>query len=166
MAITIRDYQLRDFAALIECMTGLQEHVSRSDPLHLQLPGDEVDEELYSRRLLAKVAEHQGAIFVAVDDNRVIGCVAGIIDAFDELDSLCSRMVQQGRICELHVMEPYRNRGVGLRLIEAMEHYLIKQGCLYLRVECFAPNLLARDFYRKRGYAERYVDLIKMVDGQ
>ncbi len=71
-----------------------------------------------------------------------------------------------GRITELYVDPLSRRKGVGRRLMQAAEGYLINQGCDALKVEVFAPNEPARRLYASLGYAVRDIDLFKRVPGK
>jgi ribosomal protein S18 acetylase RimI-like enzyme len=47
--------------------------------------------------------------------------------------------------------------------MHAAEQYLMQHGCDVLRVEVFVPNQGAHAFYRKLGYQDMDIDMVKVV---
>lgn len=47
--------------------------------------------------------------------------------------------------------------------MERAEEYLKQHQCNALRVEVFEPNVNAHNFYRRLGYRDRIIDMIKTV---
>ena len=67
---------------------------------------------------------------------------------------------KHGYVSELAVAEENEGAGVGRALLEAAEDWARDRGYRMLTLDVFAPNRRARTFYKRAGYGE---DSIKMV---
>ena len=112
---------------------------------------------------LSEVKEYNGKCYLAVEDNRAIGLIMGIIVEFDKYDYLDYKCPKEGRITELIVTSKIRNKGVGQALMNKMEEYFKSVGCEYVLVDIFAYNENGINFYNKQGYHPRmYTDIKKL----
>ena len=102
-------------------------------------------------------------IFVAVDENRVIGYCAGAINIMPTADAVGLRPVKAGRVFDLYVDEQYRRQRVGLELMNTIQTYFRQLQCKSMYLEVFAPNTKARKFYDKCGFKESTIDLKKSI---
>lgn len=66
-----------------------------------------------------------------------------------ELTTSCPRI---GFISDLVVTKTERGHGIGKALIAAAENYFIQNGCEYMQLEVFAPNVSALELYKKLGF--------------
>lgn len=66
-----------------------------------------------------------------------------------------------GYIANLAVARQAEGRGVGAALIGAAEAWTRGQGCRYLTLYVFASNSAARGFYRRCGFVEDSLKLVK-----
>src|SRR3990167_1724537 len=146
MNIQIRPYDEADFAILDRCMVELQTYLTQIDPLHRIRVGPNYSPK-YAKDVLERVREWDGAIFLAFDGDRAVGCVAGNIEVQTEVNVEEGIPTRPGRIIELYVAEEYRGQGIGRQLIERIEQYLKEKGCDVIRIEVFAPNADARQVY-------------------
>jgi ribosomal protein S18 acetylase RimI-like enzyme len=101
--------------------------------------------------------------FVAVDGDSCIGFAAGTITRPTASELLGLVPTVRGRIIELFVRASHRGAGVGTRLLQATEAYLLEQGCTVLRVEVFVPNQAAHRLYQRLGYHDMDLDMTKVV---
>ncbi|HAP54435.1 MAG TPA: GNAT family N-acetyltransferase [Spirochaetaceae bacterium] len=106
-----------------------------------------VDEEL--ERFPEKYKEPDGAFFIARDGERAVGCVG-----LKKLDD---------RICEmkrLFVLDEYKGRGVGKRLVEAIIREAENKGYLRMRLDTLKRMDKALRLYRTFGFKEiaQYVE--------
>lgn len=161
--ITIRPDTTEDRPALLQRMTELQEHLASLDPLHRLKISDEFDAESYLDHLFADLERDNGSFFVAEENGSVLGFIAGSIPAEDSEDLLDHYPAKEGKILELVVSESHRGKGIGRMLVEKLEEELRSQGCIYVRVGCFAPNVDTHTFYEKSGYTDRYVEMLKQL---
>ena len=112
---------------------------------------------------LDEVRENDGKCFLAIDDNRVIGLIMGIIRKYEKYDYLDYKCPKCGEITELVVSKKIRSSGIGSLLIKKMENYFKSFGCEYSIVDVFAYNDMAINFYNKQGYHPRMFNEIKKI---
>jgi len=162
MAFTFRSYRSTDFKDFVHCMVQLQEFLVGIDPLKRLRKGPRFGVK-YAQSVLEKVEKHEGAIFLAYETGKVVGCVAGIVEKQSAQSSLMCVPTRGGRVLELMVLKEYRGSGVGKRLMQKMERYLREKKCDVIRIEVFVPNQNAHDFYRAMGYWDRMLDVMKVL---
>ncbi|MBE0408977.1 MAG: GNAT family N-acetyltransferase [Anaerolineales bacterium] len=90
---------------------------------------------------IAKKLQRDPDLFLVAENNRqIIGAVLGGFDG------------RRGMIYHLAVREEYRNGGIGIALMEALEERLRGKGCLRSYLLVTAENNEAMKFYEKRGW--------------
>ena len=112
---------------------------------------------------LQEVNENDGKCYLAIENDKAIGLIMGIIIKFDEYDYLDYKCPKEGEITELIVTSKTRNNGVGQLLMEKMEEYFKSVGCEYILVDVFAYNKNGINFYDKQGYHPRMHTGIKRI---
>lgn len=163
MAVEIREYCNADQTALVACMKELQAYIASLDDLkRTRIPTD-FDEERYVQKLLKKMSERNGMIYLADNGGKIAGCIAGIIPKDTEDNDLEGYPSKDGKILELYVHPGHRGQKIGLRLMQTMEQYFKTAGCIGCHVDCFAPNVDAHKFYLKVGYVDRLTTLLKIL---
>lgn len=140
----------------------LQQYIASLDELKRTRLSADFDGEAYVSRLLEKVQEQQGTIYLADNGGRIVGCVAGIISERNKDDALEAYPSKDGRILELYVQSGHRGQKIGVRLMQAVEQYFREHGCVGCHVDCFAPNVDAHKFYVSLGYVDRLISLLKL----
>ncbi|GAB3731326.1 hypothetical protein GCM10027598_54290 [Amycolatopsis oliviviridis] len=118
-------------------------------PLLAQLgyPDNAVDD---VRRRLERWERHpEGAAFVAVSGDGVVGVIAVVAIP------LLEREGSVGRIVALVVDESQRGTGVGRELVTAAEEQALRWGCVAMEVSSSRRRTAAHAFYRARGYEDR-----------
>ena len=112
---------------------------------------------------LDEVNRHNGKCYLAMDNDRAVGLIMGIIPAHGEYDHLDYKCPRKGVITELVVSDSAQGKGIGKALTEKMEAYFMDQDCEYAFVDVFAYNEKATSFYQRNGYHHRmYVDIKKL----
>jgi ribosomal protein S18 acetylase RimI-like enzyme len=152
-----------DRPALLRLLTELQGHLVSLDPQHRLQAADEFDAEAYLDYLFSALEQDNGSFFVAEEEGAVLGFIAGNIPKEDPEDLLDHYPAKEGKILELVASERHREKGIGRLLMEKMEEELRSQGCEYIRVGCFAPNTGTHAFYKKCGYDDRYIEMLKQL---
>jgi ribosomal protein S18 acetylase RimI-like enzyme len=66
-------------------------------------------------------------------------------------------------LCDLVIFETYRRRGHASRALLAMEDEVRSQGVTKILLHVFGHNEKARALYRKSGYVERNVTMVKEI---
>lgn len=112
---------------------------------------------------LEEVDRLNGKVFLAIENNKAIGLIMGYIIEYDEYDYLDYKCPKTGEISELIVTKKIRSSGVGKLLMNKMEEYLISKECEYIKVDVFAYNQNAINFYSKNNYHNRMHIMIKKV---
>ncbi|MFI6304215.1 GNAT family N-acetyltransferase [Amycolatopsis thailandensis] len=118
-------------------------------PLLAQLGYPDNHEEDVRRRLERWAAHPEGAAFVAVSGDGVVGVIAVVAIP------LLEREGSVGRIVALVVDESQRGTGVGRELVTAAEEQALRWGCVAMEVSSSRRRTGAHAFYRARGYEDR-----------
>ena len=112
---------------------------------------------------IESVSKYNGKCFLALENDKVLGLIMGIIRQYDEYDYLDYKCPKEGVITELIVSKNVRSKGIGRQLMNKMEEYFKTVGCEYVLVDVFAYNQNAISFYEKNGYhARMYTDVKKL----
>lgn len=141
-------------------LVQLQSYLVAIDEWHLQQM-KEVYQEEYFKWIQDRVMTHQGEIFLALEEEEVVGLVAGIIEEKDKEDMLTNCCPKRGIITELVIDQHRRRNGIGKQLMNAMENYLKKCQCEWIAIDVFGPNKKALHFYENRGYQVRNIEVMK-----
>jgi ribosomal protein S18 acetylase RimI-like enzyme len=115
----------------------------------------------YVGGLLRKINNNDGVIYLAEHEGQIIGLIGALIETQSEDDLLECVPSKGGRILELYVERRYRGQNIGKSLMKRTEEYLKEHQCDVLRIEVFGPNVKAHKFYKKLGYQDRIIDMIK-----
>ena len=119
------------------------ERIEMTDPLYAQ------ERELRNRVLLRPIGipdfgwemfDTKSAHFVAIDDDRVVGCA--LLNIHDEGPT-------NGRLMQMAVDGQWQGQGVGKRLVEVLCVHGSQIGLH--EITCHARTVVA-DFYRKLGF--------------
>ena len=158
----IIEYQDKYLEDCKNLMVELEEYIVSIDEDHLDQVGKDY-RELIMDINLKELKKNEGKCFLAIENDKAIGLIMGLVTKYDEEDYLDYKCPRKGRITELIVTKNTRSKGIGKLLINKMEEYLKSIGCLYISIEVFAYNKYAIDFYTKGDYHTRCIDMIKKV---
>ena len=112
---------------------------------------------------LEKLKENNGKCFLAVENNKAVGVIMGIVGTYDKYDYLDYKCPKRGEITELIISKNVRSKGIGQMLMQKMEDYFKSIDCEYIVIDVFAYNKLAINFYKKQGYHTRgLIDIKKL----
>ncbi|MEE9230160.1 MAG: GNAT family N-acetyltransferase [Acidobacteriota bacterium] len=155
----IRAYEEdRDHARLRECVIALQDYERGLDP---RLPTGASVADACLKVIFQSCEKYHGKVFVAVIDEEVVGYAAVLARARAEGPEEGPR--EFALVSDLAVLEAYRNRGIGKRLLEASEQYAREADARWLRVSVLARNAVARAVYADCGFREHEITLEKQV---
>lgn len=162
MEIVYQDFEEKHSSQIIKLFYDFQDHLTCLDPYQRlrTMPG--VGEHALSKAL-KDVVKNEGLFYLAVDGEKVAGFVVVIVKRLTESDLLGMVPSDPARVTELYIDSPYRGKGIGSELMKKAEEYAKNKGCAVIKVEAFAPNDLARDFYKKLGYEPRDIDHMKQL---
>lgn len=113
---------------------------------------------------LQEVNENNGKCYLAIENDKAVGLIMGIIKKFEENDYLDYKCPKEGEITELIVTNKIRSNGIGQELMNKMEEYFKSVGCEYILVDVFAYNKKGISFYDKQGYHSRMYTEIKKIN--
>jgi len=104
---------------------------------------------------LEEVKSNNGKCYLAIDNDKAVGVIMGIVGSYDEYDYLDYKCPKRGVVTELIVSKNVRSNGLGKLLMNKMEEYFRSINCEYVVIDVFAYNDLAIKFYENQGYHTR-----------
>jgi ribosomal protein S18 acetylase RimI-like enzyme len=155
----IRPYQPADYAGVLRGMSDLQDH---ERALHPSRRAAAEVAEAYLQRLLSRVAERSGAIFVAEASGAAIGFIACYVKDTESLIET-REFSRYGYVSDLDIAAEWRGRGLARRLLAAAERHLARSGVTRLRIGVLAANISAQRAYAKYGFAPYESELEKPI---
>lgn len=153
----IRDFDQRvDDEALRACVIELQDFEQGLDPR--MPPGIQIVD-AYLTDLIDRCAKFQGKILVAEIEGEVVGYAAVMTRVRSE--ELEDGGMEYGLVADLMVLNQFRRRGIGRRLLEAAIQYASDRNVRRLRVGVLAANRAARRLYGSLGFQDYLLQLEK-----
>lgn len=158
----IMELKENHYEVVKDLLVDLQNYVIKIDKYNLNIISEDYREK-YFEYMVDDCNKNQGKIFVAVEDDVVLGMIAGFLQTYSERDKLDYKCPQKGIISELIVSKNSRKGGVGTKLLKFMENYFSTIGCSYVQIDVFAYNENAKNFYYKNGYENRMIAIFKKL---
>lgn len=159
----ITEYEDKYLEDVKNLLVELEEYIVSIDKDHLDQVHPEYREKMAILDL-EEVKNNNGKCYIAVENDKAVGLIMGIIPQYDEYDYLDYKCPKRGEITELVVSSKIRNSGVGQLLMSKIEEYFKSVDCEYVLVDVFAYNENAIKFYNKSGYHSRmYTNIKKLV---
>ncbi len=156
------EYEEKYLEDVKDLLVELDEYILTIDEDNLDQLHPEYRDKM-SLLYLEEVKDNNGKCYLAIENDKAIGLIMGIIKKFDENDYLDYKCPKEGEITELIVTSKTRSKGVGQELMKKMEEYFKSVDCEYVLVDVFAYNKMGIDFYNKNGYHHRmYTDIKKL----
>ena len=150
------DEQIKDL--LVE----LQNYLIDIDDWHTQVMLPEYREGNFQMDM-RKVNNQEGKIFLAIENDLIVGLIMGIVEEKDEIDKLTNDCAKTGSVIELIVKNNIRGNGIGKRLLEKIEEYFKNINCKRVNIEVFGPNKKGLNFYEKNDYIIRDMIVSKRI---
>ena len=152
----IRAYQPTDHQAVERCIIELQD-------FERALESDRVEGASIAGRylldLLDTCQKQSGQLFVAELEGRIAGFVCVWLER--EPESYLTNLAPYGYISDLIVLPAYRWQGLGNELLTQAEAFAKEQGAHTLRINVLARNEGAWAMYRKVGFRDYEIRLLK-----
>ena len=98
------------------------------------------------------LSEKQGNVLFIKLDEQIVGFIYYYIEDEDK------KVIH---LSKLFIEEEYRDKGVGKQAIALFEDWIKAKGYKYATINVFVHNQRALGLYKKLGYADRFIDLIK-----
>jgi len=168
VTVRIRPYRPSDRDVLHRCFVELRDRETRADPGVLSGRTPRSDRR-YTSLMMRRYREHRGFVLVAEMEGVPAGFVAGWVhrysgsDTYSRLERLLHRSDRRGHVSELLVLERFRRKGLGTRLLRAAEERFRKGGCDVIELDVDGRNWRARRLYRHAGYVPRSLGLAKRL---
>lgn len=162
MEITYREYKNEDKSSLLELSGKLAQHSKQIDPLKrvINLPGFvEID----VAEMLDNVQKYKGKILFAQHDGNVIGYIIGAIWEQSDKNKLEIGPHILGEVLDLYIDEKYRGQGIGSKMLAMMESYFKDNNCDSMWIQVFALNHPAHNLYKKYGFVDREIGMLKSI---
>lgn len=103
--------------------------------------------EAFTKEHIAYLLESPNAVsLVAKTNHEIVGFIVGMIENYGR--------VTVGHVYTIDVALKHRRAGVGLRLLDKLEHIFLERDIKTSYLEVRIDNKAARELYRKKGYAE------------
>ncbi len=115
----------------------------------------------YISDLKSRCERYGGKIFVAEINREVAGYAAVMTRVRSE--DLEDGGMEYGLVADLVILKRFRRRGLGRRLLKAVEQYASDCGVRWLRVGVLAANRSARELYASLGFHEYQLQLEKKL---
>mgnify|MGYP000684761305 CR=1 FL=1 len=150
------DEQIKDL--LVE----LQNYLIDIDDWHTQVMLPEYREGNFQMDL-RKVNNQEGKIYLAIENELIIGLIMGVVEEKDEIDKLTNDCAKTGSVIELIVRNNIRGNGIGKILLDKIENYFKSINCKRVNIEVFGPNKKGLNFYEKNDYIIRDMIVSKRI---
>ena len=145
-----------------DLLVELQEYIISIDKYHLNIISSKY-REMYFKKTLQLISKSNGKIYLAVEDNKAIGMIAGYIEKYDKYDLIDYICPKKGIVEELIVTSSTRAKGVGEQLLFKMEKYFKDNNCEFCQVDVFSYNEIGKNFYKKHSFENRMETMFKKL---
>ena len=155
----IREFRAEsDLPSIRACVVALQDFERALDS---RLPKGEEMADTYLEQAFRRCQDFAGRIFVAEEDNRVVGCVT-VLGAY-RLDDPSDATTPFAYVDDLIVVPGHRRQGIGQALLAEAEAYAKRCGQTSIRLRVKGGNREARAFYMGAGFSDYELDLEKWL---
>lgn len=162
MEITIRPYEDRDWGALVTFGNAVQSLLAKLDPLQTRRYYQSGDES-YTKWLMEEFKRDNGVVYVAADGDKVVGHIAARMDPQTAEDLVFLVPSKQAFVDDLYVLEEYRSKGVGAKLLKQAEVHFKALGCTLMWLNAYSHNPRSLEFYDREGYSRQFVQYKKLL---
>lgn len=112
-----------------------------------------LDSEAYFTERFERQKNDRGMLLIAWLDGMPVGDVYLWLDPAEEED-IRKHLPGVALLTHLEVLPEFRNRGIGTKLVEAVEQYLVEKGREQVALAVREDNVKAADLYRRLGYQD------------
>ena len=159
----IVEYQEKYLEDVRDLLVELEEYIVAIDKDELDTIHKDYREKM-ALLDLKEVTENNGKTYLAIEEEKAIGLIMGIVRKWEEYDYLDYKCPKTGVITEVIVSKKSRQNGIGKELMNKMEQYFKSINCEYILVDVFGYNENAIKFYNKNDYHTRMLTMIKKID--
>lgn len=143
--ITIRKATPSDLESIVELRLLSQEHFEKSNGLIWRITDE--GKKLLKEKIESDLADTNTHVLLAGADGKIIGFIQGVIECRSDY---VPRVV--GQVSLAYVVERFRRRGVGKRLVKELCVFFNSNKVETLTVRYIIGNKEAERFWRKLGF--------------
>lgn len=158
----IIEYDMQYDEQIKDLLVELQNYLIDIDDWHTQVMLPEYRENSFKMDM-KKIEKQNGKIYLAIENDIVIGLIMGVVEVKDEIDKLTNDCAKTGSVIELIVKNNIRGNGIGKSLLEKIEEYFKSINCKRINIEVFGPNKKGLNFYKKNDYITRDIIVSKRI---
>ena len=158
----IIEYDMQYDEQIKDLLVELQNYLIDIDDWHTQVMLPEYRENSFKMDM-KKIEKQNGKIYLAIENDIVIGLIMGVVEVKDEIDKLTNDCAKTGSVIELIVKNNIRGNGIGKSLLEKIEEYFKSINCKRINIEVFGPNKKGLNFYKKNDYIIRDIIVSKRI---
>ena len=163
MDVKFIEYEDKDKDMLLELANKLEEFAKSLDPIK-RVKNSPGFIESSVAETLENVKKYQGKIWLAIDDEKTVGYIVGVIWEQSEMNKLEIGERKLGQVTDIYLEENYRGQGLGKKMLQMMENYFRGKSCDSMWVQVFAPNENAHHVYQNFGFMDREIGMLKQIN--
>ena len=157
--MNIREYNNEtDYEGLHACVISIQDYERSIEP---RRPSGEAIVEEYIPDLFERCRRFQGKILVADVEGTIAGYVLLLCKVVSE--DIDEGDMEFGLVGDLVVLEEFRKRGYGAKLLSAAEKEAKASNVKWLRIGVLSSNRVASELYLSKGFRPYYAELEKSL---
>ena len=158
MEIVIRQYNEEDEKEFKQSIIDLQNFECAFDP---DMLSGETTVDAWFNYILEENKQKDGRIYIAEVDKKAVGFISLRVDAKGEEILLPS--IKCIVITDFIINADYRGKGVGKLLLAKADEYAKEKSIAYIKLSVFAANTNARELYKKLGFEDYSVTMLKKI---
>lgn len=112
----------------------------------------------YSKYLKADFNSDHRIIFVAIENEKIIGMIGGKF--YKTIPIL--KHPKKGYISNLYIAKAHRKKGIAKKLISRMLKWFKQNGVPHISLEIHVDNMAAQNLYHKLGFKDYTIKLVKL----
>lgn len=153
----IREYKGQDEKDLLQLIVYLQDYMKSKEPEILD-SGENIGEE-FLRNLVSETKGSMGKIYVAEEENEVVGFVSGRVEqSTDEIELIEKKVFY---ISNLVVLPKFQKHGIGKALLAKVEDYAKSLNLKLIQINVLVKNEIAYKTYKNAGFRDYEMVLLK-----
>jgi len=138
----VRNAMTSDLKKLVELRLSLQQHVEKSNSLIWRITKEGT--RILKQKFEETLRDSNSSMVVAEIDGEVIGFAYGQV--VSRTDYLPERV---GHISTIYVSKSFRRRGIGIRLVEELCQFFIRENVEQVTLRYIIGNIEAEEFWSK-----------------
>jgi len=160
MNVVIRKIEEQDYQQVKELFVDLVRKMSEYCPIRREDPLPEY-KDWYFQKVVSSLEKGTGIIGVSEVEGNIVGCIYGCVRDQTKEELLEYKKIIFGHIPDFFIKDGYRGQGIGKRLLQFAEDFLMEKKCDYIELSVRTRNTRAHKFYVELGYEDDFVEMLK-----